>query len=169
MSWCTDIAWAQSGMWSSTTVSYTHLDVYKRQAVGLKIPVIKHITTKLISSLEEHLREDPGNKGTTFSQDDKTQVQNDLDKVRQQRIALENQIKHQSILQTQQTGYNPFASTPMTLQSPQFDNMPSQVANTSNPFQQYQSLQPQMTQPQMIQAPTLDPQMTCLLYTSRCV
>lgn len=32
------------------------------KAVGLKIPVIKHITTKLINSLEEHLREETKDK-----------------------------------------------------------------------------------------------------------
>lgn len=133
------------------------------KAVGLKIPVIKHITTKLINLLEDHLREDTENKGNTFSKDDHTQVQSELERIRHQRITLENQLKHQSVQQIQQTqtGYNPFATSPMSMASPQFDTRPAQVANTSNPFQQYQQVQPQMTQQMPQQVPQqVQPQMT---------
>lgn len=130
------------------------------KAVGLKIPVIKHITTKLISSLEEHLKEDSDPKNSAnFSPEGKTNVQSELDRIREQRMALENQMKRQSTMGAQ-TAYNPFDQTAMTLQSPQFDDMRSQVPNTSNPFMQFQHLQTQQQMTQQAPIQQLTQQMT---------
>ncbi|SCU96348.1 LANO_0E13278g1_1 [Lachancea nothofagi CBS 11611] len=142
------------------------------KAVGLKIPVIKHITTKLIKSLEEHLRDD-ANKGQTFSADDsRTPAQRELEQIREQKRLLEQQINSQQqmiispTIPQQQTGYNPFS------EGFSFEQGPVTVQPTSNPFmaqaQQQQSqvaapqvpqtLQYQNTQPQGLQIQNTQPQ-----------
>lgn len=118
------------------------------KAVGLKIPVIKHITTKLIRSLEEHLREDEKNGHQTFnnasSESAKSSAQKQLEQVREQKRLLEEQLRtqqHVTISPTipqQQTGYNPFGES-FTFEQPQqlTQQQPQQsiqTHNTSNPF-----------------------------------
>lgn len=132
------------------------------KAVGLKIPVIKHITTKLIRSLEEHLRED-SKKGQTFSSEDKTPAQKQLEQVREQKRQLEEQLKSQQqvtfspTIPQQQTGYNPF-SEGFTFEQPLV------AQQTSNPFAQQQQ---QVATGQVQQVPTqnvmpIQPQLTQL-------
>ncbi|CEP60218.1 Yap1802p LALA0_S01e05710g [Lachancea lanzarotensis] len=119
------------------------------KAVGLKIPVIKHITTKLIRSLEEHLRDDV-NKAQTFSADDKrTPAQRELEQIREQKKLLEQQLRSQQqmvispTIPQQQTGYNPF-SNGFT-----FEQTPVIVQHTSNPFMA--QAPPQGASPQVAQ------------------
>ncbi|SCU90163.1 LAMI_0E00870g1_1 [Lachancea mirantina] len=133
------------------------------KAMGLKIPVIKHITTKLIRSLEEHLRDDV-KKGQTFSSDDadgKTFAQKQLEQVREQKRRLEEQLQSQQMVLSptvpqQSTGYNPFGES-FSFEQP----LVSQP--TSNPFvsqvQTPQNVQQQQQQQQQ-QHPTIFPQYT---------
>lgn len=120
------------------------LDLYKRfveltenvvkylksgKSVGLKIPVIKHITTKLIKSLEEHLRED-----NVKVVSNKTTAQLELEKVRQERILLEQQLQQITLSSKlpQQATYNPFSE--FTFERP----MSSQIQSTSTSFAPFQ-------------------------------
>lgn len=105
------------------------------KAVGLKIPVIKHITTKLIKSLEDHL-----NDSTTFHSENGTRnaatmvhdskeennassqpevqrtnsqslAQQKLEQVREQKRQLEQQLQNQQVLISPtipQEQYSPF-------------------------------------------------------------
>ena len=78
------------------------------KSVGLKIPVIKHITTKLVSSLEEHLLEDDRTQ-QNFKQDPDlgsssnikrqgTIAQQRLEQVREQKRILEEKLKTQNVV-----------------------------------------------------------------------
>ncbi|KAM3164916.1 ENTH domain-containing protein [Lachancea thermotolerans] len=109
------------------------------KAVGLKIPVIKHITTKLIRSLEEHLKDDNNNHGQNFSSSDsKTPAQRELEQIREQKRQLEEQMKTQQqmiispTIPQQQTGYNPFAEG-FSFEQPAAAQ-PIATQPTSNPF-----------------------------------
>ncbi|GMM59073.1 Yap1801 protein [Maudiozyma humilis] len=155
------------------------LDLYKRfvsltesvvrylktgKAVGLKIPVIKHITTKLVRSLEEHLREDdvthntfndagagtgtaPASNGSGSGNAGLAQKR--LEEVREQKRKLQEQLAQPQLLisatgsvpQQQQQNNNPFGMAQASL--PQ---LPGQVqAAATMPLQQQQ--------PQMINNP----------------
>ncbi|SSD60291.1 uncharacterized protein SCODWIG_02052 [Saccharomycodes ludwigii] len=79
------------------------------KSCGMKIPVIKHITTKLISSLEEHLRQDNGvegvnggfNNGNSYNSDNyndnriKTPAEQ-LEEIRKKKEMLQRQLKENS-------------------------------------------------------------------------
>ncbi|AET38999.1 uncharacterized protein Ecym_3521 [Eremothecium cymbalariae DBVPG len=146
------------------------LDLYKRfvhltetvvkylkagKAVGLEIPVIKHITTKLIRSLEDHLREDEMQKNEGQSTSDtantgsktsqyKSEAQKQLEIVRQQKRLLQEQLQLTSPLVQQltqavpsaPTGYNPFLETTQAPQQQQLVTAQSliQPQHTHNPF-----------------------------------
>ncbi|AMD20317.1 HDL427Wp [Eremothecium sinecaudum] len=105
------------------------------KAVGLEIPVIKHITTKLIRSLEDHLREgenqsgDSGQKsqGAPISESQrKSDAQKQLELVREQKRILQEQLQltnplvqqltQQPRMQPAATGYNPFLDLSQTAQ-----------------------------------------------------
>lgn len=140
--------------------------------MGLKIPVIKHITTKLVKSLEEHLNDDNLNHNTFNSNldnqsnhDDKNGsiglAQDRLDEIRKQKKLLQDQLKNQ---------YNPFlpsltgAATTIgatnTSNSQQIDlNNPFAQLNVtnSNTLPQFNTM-PSLTQPQqqiVTQSPSL--------------
>ncbi|CUS22281.1 LAQU0S05e01838g1_1 [Lachancea quebecensis] len=122
------------------------------KAVGLKIPVIKHITTKLIRSLEEHLKEDNSNHGQNFSStDSKTPAQRELEQIREQKRQLEEQMKTQQqmvispTIPQQQTGYNPFAEG-FSFEQPA-TTQPITTQPTSNPFMAQAQLPQQTGQP----------------------
>ena len=124
------------------------LDLYKRfvdltehvvkylkagKSVGMKIPVIKHITTKLIRSLEEHLLEDERTHNT-FSQsssvlDGKSNTkastnlsvntgnsaaQTRLEQIREQKRILQQQLQTEQVVVSptspQDAVYNPFTT-----------------------------------------------------------
>lgn len=74
------------------------------KSVGLKIPVIKHITTKLVRSLEEHLKEDNVTHNTFNDEINDTTVQpkglaqKRLDEIREQKRKLEEQLSHPQLL-----------------------------------------------------------------------
>ncbi|CCF58371.1 hypothetical protein KAFR_0E02180 [Kazachstania africana CBS 2517] len=128
------------------------------KSIGLKIPVIKHITTKLVRSLEEHLKEDE-NTHNTFNNSNNLENQEPIDtnafaqrrlnEVREQKKKLEQQLHTQQQILMSPTAsqqlYNPFApqSTNAALvtsaSQPQFNQaqpqnlLPSQLV-TTNPF-----------------------------------
>lgn len=103
------------------------------KAVGMKIPVIKHITTKLVRSLEEHLREDEKSH-ITFTKDSpeptSTVAQRKLEEIRKQKKLLEQQLQNQQLLvspSVPQQPYNPFGSQ-------QQDTFTFEAQPTGNPF-----------------------------------
>ncbi|QLQ77856.1 hypothetical protein HG537_0A01030 [Torulaspora globosa] len=103
------------------------------KAVGMKIPVIKHITTKLIRSLEEHLCEDDKTH-VTFNKEAPESgtsiAQKKLEQIRKQKKLLEQQLQNQQLLVSptvQQQPYNPFG-----LQ--QTDTFTFEQQPTGNPF-----------------------------------
>ncbi|CCK72427.1 Yap1802p KNAG_0K00590 [Huiozyma naganishii CBS 8797] len=108
------------------------------KAVGLDIPVIKHITTKLIRSLEQHLdslaardsdttpqrQSVPTAKSRGDTEDDvahrerEAQAREQLAQIREQKRQLEQQLQQQqSVMITptvpQYTGTNPFSPSPV--------------------------------------------------------
>lgn len=116
------------------------------KSLGLKIPVIKHITTKLIRSLEEHLQEDTvnvNNGGTSAFNNANTRstgndnnnnneqrllAQQKLEQIREQKKFLEQQLQNQQVLvsptipQNTNSVYNPFGATnteAFTFETPQ--------------------------------------------------
>lgn len=102
------------------------------KAVGMKIPVIKHITTKLIRSLEEHLREDE-KTNVTFNKDttetSTSIAQKKLEQIRKQKKLLEQQLQNQQLLVSPtvpQQPYNPFSA--------QQDTFTFEQQSTGNPF-----------------------------------
>ena len=134
---------------------------------GLRIPVIKHLTTKLVKSLEDHLAED-NRTHNTFNQDEITSsktnsnggtlssastfVQQRLEEIRKQKALLEQQLANQHVLLPSQTGsqsHNPFITT-----ENQVSSIPQQTTN--NPFMQ---LAPQTIQQpaQMLPTSSLQP------------
>lgn len=128
------------------------------KAVGLKIPVIKHITTKLIRSLEEHLRDDQKNH-STFNNDtskdgtpsNASLAQQKLEQIRKQKQLLEQQMKTQQLLVSPtmpQQPYNPFGGQQQQPQQPQQDtfSFEQQVPQpTGNPFLSMNDLPQQQT------------------------
>ena len=114
-----------------TEIVVKYLKVGK--SVGLKIPIIKHITTKLVRSLEEHLKEDEvthvtfnndadNNVTPSNAQDTNTDttnlVQQRLGEIRRQKKELEEQLRNPQMIvavtgtqQPQNNGF-PTVSTP---------------------------------------------------------
>ncbi|KAL3228565.1 Uncharacterized protein RNJ44_02510 [Nakaseomyces bracarensis] len=127
--------------------------------VGLKIPVIKHITTKLVSSLEEHLLEDEKTHQSFRNDNDKanspsdvtrqgTIAQQRLEQVREQKRILEEKLKTQNIV----------FSNPAVGQSTGQQTVSNSIPTTTdqyNPFGQLPVKQQQ--QPQIAQ---IEPQIT---------
>lgn len=119
------------------------------KAVGMKIPVIKHITTKLIRSLEEHLRDDQKNH-STFSNESKDAAQSNaslaqkkLEQIRKQKQLLEQQLQNQQLLvspSVPQQPYNPFGQQQDTFTFEQQVPQP-----TGNPFLTMNDLPQQQT------------------------
>lgn len=127
------------------------------KAVGLKIPVIKHITTKLINSLEEHLREETkrqrgepsepqqdGKPSTAISSTsshninsndkNKSIAQKKLEQIREQKKLLEQQLQNQQLLispTVPQDAYNPFGSQQQDLNNDTFSFEPTQPQMTA--------------------------------------
>lgn len=127
------------------------------KAVGLKIPVIKHITTKLINSLEEHLREEtkrqrgepsepqqdrkpPTAISSTSSHNinsndkNKSIAQKKLEQIREQKKLLEQQLQNQQLLispTVPQDAYNPFGSQQQDLNNDTFSFEPTQPQMTA--------------------------------------
>lgn len=114
-----------------TEIVVKYLKVGK--SVGLKIPIIKHITTKLVRSLEEHLKEDevthvtfnndaddnvtPSN-GQDTNTDTTNLVQQRLGEIRRQKKELEEQLRNPQMIvavtgtQQAQNSAVPAVSTP---------------------------------------------------------
>ncbi|AJS29483.1 Yap1802p [Saccharomyces cerevisiae YJM1401] len=127
------------------------------KAVGLKIPVIKHITTKLINSLEEHLREETKRQrgepsepqqdrkpstaiSSTSSHNNnnndknKSIAQKKLEQIREQKKLLEQQLQNQQLLispTVPQDAYNPFGSQQQDLNNDTFSFEPTQPQMTA--------------------------------------
>lgn len=127
------------------------------KAVGLKIPVIKHITTKLINSLEEHLREEtkrqrgepsepqqdrkPSTAISSISSHNnnnndknKSIAQKKLEQIREQKKLLEQQLQNQQLLispTVPQDAYNPFGSQQQDLNNDTFSFEPTQPQMTA--------------------------------------
>lgn len=134
------------------------------KTAGLKIPVIKHITTKLVRSLEEHLIEDDKTHNTFVPVDSsqgsagavvaKSTAQERLEQIREQKRILEAQLKNEQVAispalttVTAAQSYNPFGTD-----SSMHTNIPMAVANqtqqiANNPFVS-------QTQPQVMNTPT---------------
>ncbi|XDT40062.1 ANTH domain [Nakaseomyces glabratus] len=150
------------------------------KSVGLKIPVIKHITTKLISSLEDHIRNEErggvklnsqrkvssnttaygdessrnANQPGTLQRSETTSsmAQQKLEQIREQKKILEQQLQNQQVLITPTVPQEPYVNNPFT---PSAADTFSFEPTGSNPFA------PQMTSPQMMmqqQQPQAQPQ-----------
>lgn len=100
---------------------------------GLRIPIIKHITTKLGKSLREHV-ESPENVNNAASTSKKSSAKEHLNAIRKQRQLLENQLRMTSTTLTSpvaaQTTH--FATFPTNLQPQATAQVPMQTGN--NPF-----------------------------------
>ncbi|CAL9737009.1 clathrin coat assembly protein AP180A [Monosporozyma servazzii] len=133
--------------------------------IGLRIPVIKHITTKLVKSLEDHLAEDDRTHNT-FNQSSSTEknpasfTQQRLEEIRKQKAELEQQLTNQHVLLPSQTtastnsnGFNPFAQAQNQVTSPAINEQ-----LTNNPFMSaalpQQQVVPQ-SQPNLFNATTM--------------
>lgn len=127
------------------------------KAVGLKIPVIKHITTKLINSLEEHLREETkrqrgepsepqqdrkpstaisstSSHNNNSNDKNKSIAQKKLEQIREQKRLLEQQLQNQQLLispTVPQDAYNPFGSQQQDLNNETFSFEPTQPQMTA--------------------------------------
>lgn len=127
------------------------------KAVGLKIPVIKHITTKLINSLEEHLREETKRQrgepsepqqdrkpstaiSSTSSHNNNNNDKNNsiaqkkLEQIREQKKLLQQQLQNQQLLispTVPQDAYNPFGSQQQDLNNDTFSFEPTQPRMTA--------------------------------------
>ncbi|AJS23544.1 Yap1802p [Saccharomyces cerevisiae YJM1342] len=127
------------------------------KAVGLKIPVIKHITTKLINSLEEHLREETkrqrgepsepqqdrkpstaisstSSHNNNSNDKNKSIAQKKLEQIREQKKLLEQQLQNQQLLispTVPQDAYNPFGSQQQDLNNDTFSFEPTQPQMTA--------------------------------------
>lgn len=127
------------------------------KAVGLKIPVIKHITTKLINSLEEQLREETkrqrgepsepqqdrkpstaisSTSSHNINSNDKNKsiAQKKLEQIREQKKLLEQQLQNQQLLispTVPQDAYNPFGSQQQDLNNDTFSFEPTQPQMTA--------------------------------------
>lgn len=127
------------------------------KAVGLKIPVIKHITTKLINSLEEHLREETkrqrgepsepqqdrkpstaisstSSHNNNSNDKNKSITQKKLEQIREQKRLLEQQLQNQQLLispTVPQDAYNPFGSQQQDLNNDTFSFEPTQPQMTA--------------------------------------
>lgn len=153
------------------------------KTVGLRIPVIKHITTKLIRSLEEHLAEDgnlhPAYTGANTAGNapvvgtgigatspnsnangDMSIAQKKLEQIREQKRLLEHQLKNQQILVSPsipQQSYNPFGPT---TDSFSFEAASPQISQaTGNPFLQQTPTHSQTQPPQQTQFSYLQQQL----------
>lgn len=140
------------------------------KSVGLKIPVIKHITTKLISSLEDHIRNEeagvrPSQRTTSGQQQQqqqqhsttspdttlhrsdttKSMAQQKLEQIREQKKQLEQQLQNQQVLITPTVAQDQFTNNPF---SP--NDAFSFEATGNNPFA-LSSTQQQMVSPQQQQ------------------
>lgn len=132
------------------------------KAMGLNIPVIKHITTKLIESLEDHLHDrtniksstatnitknnnntqqnanSRSDQGTSSRHDTvKSSAEERLRKIREQKQILEQQLqtKQQLIITPtlpQSTGTNPFVTYPSQVQDATGTFAMHQTVNTGN-------------------------------------
>ncbi|CAI6533778.1 AIS_HP2_G0021080.mRNA.1.CDS.1 [Saccharomyces cerevisiae] len=122
------------------------------KTVGLKIPVIKHITTKLINSLEDHLREETkrqrsepheqqqdrkpstaisstSNHDNDDNNNNRSIAQQKLEQIREQKRLLEQQLQNQQLLispTVPQDACNPFGSQQQNLNSDTFTFEPAQ-------------------------------------------
>ncbi|CAI4064040.1 hypothetical protein SKDZ_08G2080 [Saccharomyces kudriavzevii ZP591] len=133
------------------------------KTAGLKIPVIKHITTKLVRSLEEHLIEDDkthstfvpidGSQGGAGATASRSIAQERLEQIREQKRILEAQLKNEQVpispavtTATTAQSYNPFGadSSAHTNIPIAGANQPQQTPN--NPF--VTQMQPQGVVPQ---------------------
>ncbi|EWG95745.1 Yap1802p [Saccharomyces cerevisiae R103] len=127
------------------------------KAVGLKIPVIKHITTKLINSLEEHLREETkrqrgepsepqqdrkpstaisstSSHNNNSNDKNKSIAQKKLEQIREQKRLLEQQLQNQQLLispTVPQDAYNPIGSQQQDLNNDTFSFEPTQPQMTA--------------------------------------
>ncbi|CAI6690674.1 ANL_collapsed_G0022190.mRNA.1.CDS.1 [Saccharomyces cerevisiae] len=127
------------------------------KAVGLKIPVIKHITTKLINSLEEHLREETkrqsgepsepqqdrkpstaisstSSHNNNSNDKNKSIAQKKLEQIREQKRLLEQQLQIQQLPispTVPQDAYNPFGSQQQDLNNDTFSFEPTQPQMTA--------------------------------------
>ncbi|AJR78813.1 AIC_G0022230.mRNA.1.CDS.1 [Saccharomyces cerevisiae] len=127
------------------------------KAVGLKIPVIKHITTKLINSLEEHLREETkrqrgepsepqqdrkpstaisstSSHNNNSNDKNKSIAQKKLEQIREQKRLLEQQLQNQQLLispTVPQDAYSPFGSQQQELNNDTFSFEPTQPQMTA--------------------------------------
>ena len=130
------------------------------KAVGLKIPVIKHITTKLINSLEDHLRDETRRqKGQNSEQQqdrkqsaivsstgdhdnnnsNRSMAQKKLEQIREQKKLLEQQLQNQQLLispTVPHDAYNPFGSQQQGLNNDIFSFEPVQPQVTTQIPQQ---------------------------------
>lgn len=147
------------------------------KAVGLKIPVIKHITTKLVRSLEEHLREDNithntfndennngnGNNNNNLAVDSPSKglAQKRLDEIREQKRQLQEQLSHPQLLINSTGSNNPMMMQQATTlpqmnlqQLPQQQVVQPQMApqmTANNPFMNQMHTQQQVPQQANIQ------------------
>ncbi|SMN20758.1 similar to Saccharomyces cerevisiae YHR161C YAP1801 Protein involved in clathrin cage assembly [Maudiozyma saulgeensis] len=124
------------------------------KAVGLKIPVIKHITTKLVRSLEEHLRED-NITHNTFNDENivtndignsptKGLAQKRLDEIREQKRQLQEQLAHPQLLINATGNNNPM----MMNQAATLPTLPTMNITEQQQLQQQQLQQQQLQQQQ---------------------
>ena len=133
------------------------------KTAGLKIPVIKHITTKLVRSLEEHLIEDDkthntfvpidNSEGSTGSTAPKSIAQARLEQIREQKRILEAQLKSEQVAispavttATTAQPYNPFGTDPSMHAQMQMAGANQVQQTTNNPF--LAQTQPQPMNPQ---------------------
>ena len=142
------------------------------KTAGLKIPVIKHITTKLVRSLEEHLLEDDkthntfvpieGSPGSTGAMGPKSTAQERLEQIREQKRILEAQLKNEQVAispvvttVTPAQSYNPFGtdSAAHTNFPMAGGNQMQQIAN--NPFSTQGQQQAVSSQTARAEPPTL--------------
>lgn len=158
------------------------------KAVGLKIPVIKHITTKLINSLEEHLREETKRQrgsppkqqqdrkssaaiSSTSDHDNnnnnRSVAQQKLEQIREQKKLLEQQLQNQQLLispTVAQDAYNPFGSQQQNLNNDTFSFEPTQPQMAAQVPQQtanpflIQQQQQQQQQPLQLTSASTMPQ-----------
>ena len=100
---------------------------------GLRIPIIKHITTKLGKSLREHV-ESPENVNNAANTSKKSSAKEQLEAIRKQRQMLESQLRITSTNLTSPVAAQAtqFSSFPANLQPQATAQVPIQTGN--NPF-----------------------------------
>ncbi|CCF56731.1 hypothetical protein KAFR_0B04350 [Kazachstania africana CBS 2517] len=143
------------------------------KSVGLDIPVIKHITTKLVDSLKNHLdnsantprqkkiepairtgKEPVSQHKRTVSMESTSLAQHKLEQIREQKRILQQQLESQQQLlitpTLQQQSTNPFTPQVQSNEVFSFENPQVQQQPTSNPFltqQQQQQIYTSQTMP----------------------